>query len=131
LTQNLPNYFAHLGGRSGEFQVKSFLGTMGTKIFHANADMETNKYASDLIGQQEVWKENKGSQFVGGFTMSEGTSQDRDFVIHPEDFTAMRTGGPINKYLVDARIHRQGMPWFSTTRNDRKISFKQSINNNK
>tara|TARA_R110000868_G_scaffold1211_4_gene9404 strand:- start:19092 stop:20405 length:1314 start_codon:yes stop_codon:yes gene_type:complete len=131
LTQNIPNYYAHLGGRSGEFRVKSFLGTMGTKIFHANADMETNRYASDLIGQQEIWKENKGSQFVGGFTMSEGSSQDRDFIIHPEDFTAMRTGGPINKYLVDARIHRQGFPWFSSSRNDRKISFKQSINNNK
>ena len=126
LTQNIPNYYAHLGGRSGEFRVKSFLGTMGTKIFHANADMETNKYASELIGQHEIWKENEGSQFVGGFTMSEGASQDRDFIIHPENFVVMRTGSKVNDFMVDARIHRQGNPWFSTGRNDRKISFKQS-----
>lgn len=126
LTQNIPNYYAHLGGRSGEFRVKSFLGTMGTKIFHANADMETNKYASELIGQHEIWKENEGSQFVGGFTMSEGASQDRDFIIYPENFVVMRTGSRLNDFIVDARIHRQGNPWFSTGRNDRKISFKQS-----
>ena len=126
LTQNIPNYYAHLGGRSGEFRVKSFLGTMGTKIFHANADMETNKYASELIGQHEIWKENEGSQFVGGFTMSEGASQDRDFIIFPENFVVMRTGSRVNDFIVDARIHRQGNPWFSTGRNDRKISFKQS-----
>jgi hypothetical protein len=127
LTQNIPNYYAHMGGDSGKYRVKSFLGTMGTKIFHANADMETNKCASELIGKHEIWKATKGSQFVGGFSLSEGANQGRDFVIHPEDFTAMRTGGPINDFLVDGRIHRQGMPWFSTSRNDRKISFKQSI----
>lgn len=125
LTQNLPNYFAHMGGRDGEFRVKSFLGTMGTKIFHTNADMDTNRYASDLIGKQEVWKENKGSQLVGGFTMTHGVSQDREPIIPPEDFTAMRTGGPAHQFIVDARIHRQGTLWFSTGRADRKISFQQ------
>lgn len=126
LTQNTPNYYAHMGGRDGEFRVKSFLGTMGTKIFHASADMDTNNYAADLIGQHEIWRENEGSQFVGGFTMSKGASQDRDFIIHPENFVVMRTGSKVNDFMVDARIHRQGLPWFSTGRNDRKISFKQS-----
>ena len=127
LTQNIPNYFAHMGGNNRGAKVKSFLGTMGTKIFHANADMDTNKYASELIGQESVWKETRGSQFVGGFTMSEGQNQDRQSIIHPEQFTMMRTGGQINCGLVDARIHRQGLPWFSTARNDRKISFQQPI----
>ena len=115
-----------MGGRDGEFRVKSFLGTIGTKIFHANADMDTNKYAADLIGKEVQWKVNESAQFVGNFSMSEGRSEDRDFIIQPEDFALMRTGGAINRLLVDARIHRQGLPWFSTGRNDRKISFKQS-----
>jgi len=125
LTQNLPNYFAHLGGRSGEYRVKSFLGTMGTKIFHANADMETNKYAADLIGKQEIWTKSESQQFVGGMSMSESIQQTRDHIVHPEEVARMKTGGPVNNFAVDARIHRQGLPWFSTERNDRLIRFKQ------
>ncbi len=125
ITQNLPNYFAHMGGHSSEHKVKSFLGTMGTKIFHANADMDTNDYASKLIGKEVQWQANESMQIAGKMSMSEGQSEHRDFIIQPENFTMMRTGGNINDLTVDARIHRQGLPWFSTTRNDRKISFKQ------
>lgn len=50
ISQNIPNYHANMGGQKSSFRVQSFLGTLGTKIFHANADVETNKYASELIG---------------------------------------------------------------------------------
>ncbi len=126
LTQNLPNYFAHMGGQGSEYKVKSFLGTMGTKIFHANADMETNKYAADLIGTEVKWQANESMQITDKMSLSEGQSEHRDYIIQPENFTMMRTGGTLNNLIVDGRIHRQGLPWFSTGRNDRKISFKQT-----
>lgn len=126
LTQNLPNYFSHMGGRHSEHRVKSFMGTMGTKIFHANADMDTNTYAAELIGKQVQWQASENMQIAGNMSMSEGRSETRDFIIQPEQFTMMRTGGNVHDQIVDARIHRQGTPWFSTGRPDRKISFKQS-----
>ena len=78
-----------------------------------------------MIGKQVQWQANESMQIAGKMSMSEGQSEHRDFIIQPENFTMMRTGGSINDFMVDARIHRQGLPWFSTTRNDRKISFKQ------
>ncbi len=48
ISQNKPNYLAAMGGEVGRHRVDAFLGNMGTKIFHANGDPETNKWASDI-----------------------------------------------------------------------------------
>lgn len=68
LTQNLPTYFAQLPGRDPRAAAESLLGNFQTKIFHANTETTTNRYASDLIGKtlQERgtanWSTNAGSQ---------------------------------------------------------------------
>src|SRR5205085_2336018 len=51
LTQNLSNLYASMGGAKAKEKVESLLSTMNTKIFHGNASTETNKWASELIGQ--------------------------------------------------------------------------------
>lgn len=111
LTQNLPNYYAQLGGREGEYQVKSFMGTLATKVFHSNADHETNKYASELFG--EVFKPFpvKSKTMGNEMSVSESYSWIKDSDVPPELFTGLKTGGPANNYKVEAYIHRQGAPW--------------------
>jgi type IV secretory pathway TraG/TraD family ATPase VirD4 len=52
ISQNKPNYLAAMGGEAGRHRVEAFLGNMGTKIFHANGDPETNRWASDMISEE-------------------------------------------------------------------------------
>ncbi|MEO9803433.1 MAG: TraM recognition domain-containing protein [Reichenbachiella sp.] len=127
LTQNINNYYAALGGKQGEYQVKSFLGTLATKIFHSNADIETNQYASNLFG--EVFKPFPVmSKSMGkDFSTSKSYSWQKDKDVPPELFTGLRTGGAMNNHIVEAYIHRQGMPWITKneTQNYIKTHFFQ------
>ena len=52
ISQNKPNYLAAMGGEAGRHRVDAFLGNIGTKIFHANGDPETNRWASDTISEE-------------------------------------------------------------------------------
>lgn len=47
LTQNLHNYYTAIG----EHATAGFLGTLQTKIFHANGDPTTNEWAERLFGE--------------------------------------------------------------------------------
>lgn len=108
ISQNLPNYMASMGGKQGEFKVKSFLGTLGTKIFHANADIETNKYASELIGDAFFEEYGDSVTYAKQFSKSQSRSLRLDRVVRPEEFVRLRTGGPNNNFWVEGYLHRQG-----------------------
>lgn len=124
LTQNLPNYHANMGGTKSEYRVKSFLGTLGTKIFHANADIETNKYASELIGDGYTEDQSATSTVSGNFSSSRTKSFRLERMVRPEEFVGLNSGGPLNNYEVEAYIHRQGSK-FHNGFNHLKITFKQ------
>jgi len=111
ITQNINNYYAHLGGRDGDARVKSFLGTMATKIFHANADVETNRYASDLIGDHWAFKRNRSISYGEKYSETEGETEDRLRHFYPEDFIPFKTGGLHQDWITQAVIHKQGAPW--------------------
>ncbi|GAA3913620.1 TraM recognition domain-containing protein [Chitinophaga oryziterrae] len=109
LSQNLPNYHANMGGGAkSEYRVKGFLGTLSTKIFHANADIETNSYASDLIGQGYVEDKSRTVGMAGQYQSSQGTSIKLEKLVRPEEFVGLCTGGPQNGKRVSCFIHRQG-----------------------
>jgi len=108
ISQNLPNYYASMGGKQGEYKVKSFLGTLGTKIFHANADMETNRYSSELIGDAFFEEQSDSVTYSRQFSKSKSTSLKIDRIVRPEEFARLRTGGPNNKFWVEGYLHRQG-----------------------
>lgn len=124
ISQNLPNYKANMGGEHSEHKVKSFLGTLATKIFHANADVETNKYASELIGDR--WRSDVSTTAGGGermsFSRTESTKIDR--FIRPEEFTRLKTGSANNKFETEAIIHFQGAI-LKTDENHIKVPFNQ------
>lgn len=107
ITQNMANYYANMGGAKSEFKVKSFLGTLGTKIFHANADVETNKYASELIGDIAYVETSKSYSLSKEATMGRNRSMRYDRKVRPEEFSALKTGGELNKGEVEAYVHLQ------------------------
>jgi type IV secretory pathway TraG/TraD family ATPase VirD4 len=128
ITQNLPNYYANMGGQRAEYKVKSFLGTLNTKIFHANSDIETNGYASSLIGDHMVEKTSMGSNVgVGNISRSTNTSAEFEKAVRPERFIRLKTGGQRNEFAVEGYVHRQG-DLFSTGNNYLKMTFNQNYN---
>lgn len=127
LSQNLPNYHANMGGTKSEYKVKAFLGTLANKFFHANADIETNRYASELIGDSYIQDNSKSQTVSGNFSSSRSQSLKLERVIRPEKFVSLRTGGPDNLFQVQCYLHKQGTP-FPDGQNFKKITFSQ-INN--
>ncbi|MEA5260309.1 TraM recognition domain-containing protein [Arcicella aquatica] len=124
ISQNLPNYYASMGGQKAEYRVKSFLGTLGTKIFHANADIETNKYASELIGDTTFFEPSRTITTAKDFSQSDSLSLKIDRHVRPEKFISLRTGGEKNNYRVEGYFHRQGDS-FAGKKNFIKIDFDQ------
>jgi len=72
LTQNLPNYISALG----ENLTYSLLGNLQTKIFHQNSETKTNKYASEIIGQnwQDILTTSSNKNPDKDLSSSRGTS---------------------------------------------------------
>ncbi len=51
LTQSLPTYYAKIGGENAKHKADMLLANFVTKIFHNNADPETNRWAADTVGR--------------------------------------------------------------------------------
>jgi len=124
ITQNLSSYHANMGGVKSEHRVNSFLGTLGTKIFHSNSDVQTNNYASELIGSAYTEDHSSTSTMAGKFSSTRGMSYKLERMMRPEEFTNLKTGGKRNNYMVEGIIHRQGDPFHNGLR-FKKITFKQ------
>lgn len=51
LTQSLPTYYAKMGSDQAKHRADMLLANFVTKVFHNNADPETNRWASETIGR--------------------------------------------------------------------------------
>lgn len=112
LTQNLPNYYAEMGGEGSRHRVNSLVGNLQTKIFHANSDPETNTYAAEVIGKS--WNVRMGeSDTVGMDSVSFGSSKQQsfDYDLAPQNFTKLPKGGPENNYIVGGAVFQNGRTW--------------------
>lgn len=129
ITQNIPNYYASMGGIKGEYKVKSFLGTLASKIFHANADVETNKYASDLIGEHYNDNITESTNTVDGkVSITKTISLQLMKYVRPETFQTLQTGGKRNEQKVSGYIHIQGLiinPPHPEKQSHQKLIFNQ------
>lgn len=127
ISQNMPNYLANMGGQKSAFKVKSFLGTLATKIFHANADIETNVYSSDLIGEAYQKEESEATATSEGkINVTKTISTALAKMVRPEEFVALKTGGPLNQFKVSGYLHVQGKQ-FSNGFNHKRIIFNQNF----
>ncbi|GAB4002087.1 hypothetical protein GCM10028807_59930 [Spirosoma daeguense] len=124
LTQNLHNLYAAMGGEKSEHKVKSFLGTLASKIFHANSDETTNDYSSKLIGDAYFVDESESMTVSQNISQTRGRSLKLERVVRPEEFQRLRCGGPLNDCRVDAYLYRQGD--LINGRNYMKLTFNQN-----
>jgi len=72
LTQSLPTYYAKIGGDNPKARADMLLANFVTKIFHNNADFETNRWAADTIGKSIQLRGNYNQSRSGG--QSQGMS---------------------------------------------------------
>lgn len=109
ITQNLNSVVAAMGSYSPLQRAKSLIGNLGLKIFCANSDFDTNKYASEMLGDE--FRE------VTSMSLSEGQVRDRNISVQymakvpPGHFMLLRTGRSTNKYHVDAILTKAGKKW--------------------
>lgn len=134
MTQSYPSLVAALGGESlGKAATDSLLGNMGTKIFHANSDRETNRLASEIVGRRLQSLRSFGSggslslggQPTAGSSVTRGRSEHMDFEIQPMEFSTLRKGGEENGHSSDALVFQNGRLWGATGRTWQKIAFRQ------
>lgn len=125
ITQNLANIYAAMGGDKAEYRVKSLLGNLSTKIFHANGDVDTNLYASKLIGKGWSIDPSSGIQIGKDVSMSSNEKWTLLDLVRPEEFAMLANGGAENNYEVEAYIHVQNAK-FPNRYNFQKIVFHQN-----
>jgi hypothetical protein len=136
LSQNLSNFYAALGGEKGKAEADSLLANLNTKIFHANGDHVTNEWASSTLGKSRQFLMNGNSQQgeqsayelltgTGKSTSSAGFSESIQAEVEPSEFTRLRTGGPENKWLVDAILFANGVRFKATGKPYLYTTFQQ------
>ena len=140
--QNLPILHAALGGQQAEPYVNAILGNLATRFFTANAEPQTNHWASETIGHtiQRLHSASSSTnrqeesltnwlitgEDTASFTSQSGYSEQMLPQVQPQVFTRLRTGGPANNCEVDAIMFQTGR----TFRNGRTfvtVAFPQNI----
>lgn len=146
MTQDLPSFEAALS-KENKAAAEAIFGKFGTRIFHANTSIESNKAASEIIGKVEKFHvtetQVRGTVSGGGANLNDVThansgnsgansSRSRsqsgymDYEIPPDYFASeLRTGGPKNRFKVDAIIVTNGRTWKRTKRHWVQAEFPQ------
>ena len=112
LTQSLSNLHLNLGDK-GEQRTNSLLTNLGTKIFHAQVDNQTNEWAAKLIGEDWTMQSSSSSSFTqqDNPQLSASLSESRRFIVEPIEFTKLLRGGEQNDYIGSAIMHQVGRTW--------------------
>lgn len=143
LTQNLNCLYERFGGdAAAKVKVDAILGNLNTKIFHANGDPVTNKYASDLIGTD--YRILSGSsatepnypgldplmdmlyRLFKRPVITNTKTPVREPIVHPHEFSQLLTGGPENDCIVSGIAVRVGRP-FANGCNHTTVAFQQPV----
>ncbi|WP_394972564.1 type IV secretory system conjugative DNA transfer family protein [uncultured Croceitalea sp.] len=128
ITQNVPNVILNAGGgEHGKTRFKALAGNLSTKFFHCNSDPETNEFAADLIGRDWQWSANEGHTMGENFSFNRGQSESFQYIVDPQEFTKLKTGGAENNFLAEAIVHRIGKSFESTGYNYKKVTLKQIL----
>ncbi|HEY4309322.1 MAG TPA: TraM recognition domain-containing protein [Pirellulales bacterium] len=134
ICQGLNNYREALPGDKAEAGIEAMLSNFGHKLFFSLGDHHTAAWVSELCGKEL-------RQFAGGGLQhaphepfspvgqpsqySSSFHEQYEYVIQPAEFmNGLRTGSPVNNYMVDAVLVRSGVP-FSTGLPLLNVSFDQ------
>ena len=123
LTQSIHNLIFAMGKNNPEARAKGLLANMGTKIFHANSDFETNQFASNMIGQDITAMGSMSAQLKHGQTAT--LSEQVLWQVPPHAFMTLKYGRKENDYMVEAYVVKTG-PWAHMKKNFIKVEFPQN-----
>jgi hypothetical protein len=128
ITQNLPNYYAALGGEAAaKAFVDSLIGNLNTKVFHNNTCAVTNQYAAELFARDWQKISSGGMTSADGKTsFNQGTSDHLEYTVLPREFTNLATGGPKNDFIVEGIVHHGGRIFNCSEANALKCVFAQT-----
>lgn len=128
LTQNMPSYIATFSGANARSEVEAFMGNLQTKIFHANGDPTTNNWAADSIGRTRQMRYSGSlseqltrGQGNAGVHQSAGGSETVEYLVQPQEFTMLRTGGEECDMQVDGIIFQGGRRWTELVKETKKV----------
>lgn len=136
LTQNFPTLVTALGGdAAGRSAADALLGNLGTKIFHANSDRETNQLAAELVGRrlQRLRTFGRGANLglgghaSAGASSSAGAGEHMDLEIQPAELARLGKGGPDHGYETEALVFQNGRVWSASGRTWQKAVFRQRL----
>lgn len=143
ISQNISNFYARFGGGdSARTKVDAILGSLNTKIFHANGDMVTNEWASRLIGSEmkpNVSTSTTPAPAYTGMNPVEGlihwvnskptvtTNQGviREPCVHPHEFTGLQVGSKENGYETFAVVTQVGRIFPESQKSYTGMTFQQ------
>jgi len=110
LTQNLPLvYMALGGGPQADNEARALLGNLKTKIFHQNDCTITNMYGAELISKGTTYRMSFGGQTRAGETGDSYNWQEiEDWLVKPQVFQSLQTGGPRNNNCVEGIVFVSG-----------------------
>jgi hypothetical protein len=111
------------------------LPVLKTRVFHQNACVVTNKWAAESIGQKLMHRptestgtNTQGGNLLGSQSQSQSTSVSRvyDYVVRPEKFKSLKTGGPGNRRIVEGYVEHSGIK-FENGKDYLRTEFKQKL----
>lgn len=108
LTQNIAGLRLNLGKHQANDAFRALEANLMTAIFHQNVDLETNDYASKVLGTKKV--KTKTIQSKGPFSADYGESTSEKEVpnVKIDEFVKLKSGGPANRKIVEAIVYSPG-----------------------
>jgi len=121
ICQGLNSYKEVLPGHKAEAGVEAMLTNFSHKLFFALGDHATARWAADLVGKELQQFAGGGVQYApyGLFSpfrdpaqTSSSFSEHYEDLIQPAAFlNGLRTGSPVNNFMVDGILVRSGVPF--------------------
>lgn len=124
-SQSILNYYNFVEGRNPEHIVKAWQANLGCKVWHLNTCLETNKWASEIIGDDYFLEHTYNNTLGEKVTQSSGSSYKQRAIVLPSDFTKLKNGSAENNFEVEAYVHIQGKP-INGNDNHLKVVFRQT-----
>lgn len=124
ISQNISNLYAAVKAQNVRYVVDSLLANFMTKVFCANADSLTNKWAADLIAQS--WQLKSGASTNTGQNTSLGASisQQLAYQVLPGEFATLLKGGPPD-WIVETILFQGGRIFTTSGATYGRIAFPQ------
>ena len=124
ITQNISNLYAAVKAQNPRFVTDSLLANFMTKVFCANADSLTNKWAADLIAQS--WQLKSGASTNTGQNTSTGASLNQQLAwqVLPGEFATLTKGGPPD-WIVETILFQGGRIFTTSGATYGRVAFPQ------